>query len=172
MWAEKYTGTLDDVFDIQEKLSRHIVEALRLRLTPDEEKRIAERPIRDVRAYEYYLLARQQIWSFTGASLERGLQLIRQAQEIVGESELLLAAEGLIYWQYVNVGLVPVERYDEYLQKADACAARMVQLNAESAKAHSLRGAIRMHRADPRGCAGDENHRPVLLAAFHALQPV
>jgi len=155
VWAEKYTGTLDDVFDIQEKLSRHIVEALRLRLTPDEDKRIAERPIRDVRAYEYYLLARQQIWSFTGPSLERGLQLIRQAQEIVGESELLLAAEGLIYWQYVNVGLVPVERYDEHLQRAGACAARMVQLNPESAKAHSLRGAIRMHRADAKGAMDD-----------------
>ena len=31
----------------------------------------------------------------------------------------------------------------------------MVQLNAESAKAHSLRGAIRMHRADPRGAMED-----------------
>ncbi|HEY2374974.1 MAG TPA: protein kinase [Gemmatimonadaceae bacterium] len=155
VWAEKYSGTLDDVFDIQEKLSRHIVEALRLRLTPDEDQRMAERPIRDVRAYEYYLLARQQIWSFTRPSLERGLQLIRQAQAIVGESELLLAAEGLIYWQYVNVGLVPVERYDVYLQKADACAARMLELNPRSAKAHSLRGAVRMHRADPRGAMED-----------------
>ena len=162
VWAEKYSGTLDDVFDIQEKLSRHIVEALRLRLTPDEERRIAERPIRDVRAYEYYLLARQQIWSFTAPAFERGLQLIRQAEDIVGESELLLAAEGLIYWQHVNVGLVPVERYDEYLQKADACAARMLELNPESAKAHSLRGAIRNHRADPRGSMDDFKRALVL----------
>ena len=29
LWAEKYTGTLDDVFDLQEKLSRRIVEALK-----------------------------------------------------------------------------------------------------------------------------------------------
>jgi TolB-like protein/Flp pilus assembly protein TadD len=162
VWAEKYSGTLDDVFDIQEKLSRHIVEALRLRLTPAEEERIAERPIRDVRAYEYYLLARQQIWSFTAPSLQRGLQLIRQAQDIVGESELLLSAEGLIYWQYVNVGLVPVEQYDEYLQKADLCAARMLKMNASSAKAYSLRGSVRMHRADPKGAMGDFKRALVL----------
>jgi serine/threonine protein kinase/Flp pilus assembly protein TadD len=162
VWAEKYSGTLDDVFDIQEKLSRHIVEALRLRLTPDEDVRMAERPIRDVRAYEYYLLARQQIWSFTGPSLQRGLQLIRQAQEIVGESELLLCAEGLIYWQYVNVGLVPVEQYDEYLQRADSCAARMLELNPNSAKAYSLRGSARMHRADPRGALEDFKRALVL----------
>ena len=162
VWAEKYTGTIDDVFDIQEKLSRHIVEALRLRLTPDEDERMAERPIRDVRAYEYYLLARQQIWSFTAPSLQRGLQLIRQAQDIVGESELLLSAEGLIYWQYVNVGVVPVEQYDEYLRKADACASRMLTVNANSAKAHSLRGSVRMHRADARGAMEDFKRALVL----------
>src|SRR5439155_6209591 len=50
IWAEKFSGTLDDVFDIQERLSRQIVDALRVRLTPTEERRIAERPIADVRA--------------------------------------------------------------------------------------------------------------------------
>ena len=155
IWADKYSGTLDDVFDIQERLSRQIVEALRLSLTPDEDRRIAERPIADMRAYEFYLLARQQVWSFTGPSLERALQLIRQAQDIVGESELLLAAEGMIYWQHVNVGLVPVDKYDEYLGKAESCARRIFELNPESSKAYGLRGAIRNNRADPAGSMAD-----------------
>ena len=155
LWADKFSGTLDDVFDIQEKLSRQIVDALRLRLSPAEDRRIAERPIADVRAYEFYLLARQQIWSFTKPSLDRALQLVRQAQAIVGDNELLLAAEGLIYWQFVNVGLVPVERYDEYMEKAEACAAEIFAMNPESAKGHSLRGSIRNNRADPKGAIWD-----------------
>jgi eukaryotic-like serine/threonine-protein kinase len=155
LWADKYSGTLEDVFDIQERLSRQIVEALRLRLTPAEDRRIAERPMADLRAYEFYLLARQQIWSFTGPSLERALQLIRQARDLVGENELLLAAEGMIYWQHVNVGLVPVERYDEYLGKAEACAGRIFELNPQSSKAYGLRGAIRNNRADPVGSMAD-----------------
>ena len=148
LWADKYSGTLDDVFDIQERLSRQIVEALRVRLTPDEDRRIAQRPIADTRAYEFYLLARQQIWSFTKPSLERALQLIRQAQDLVGENELLLAAEGMIYWQHVNVGLVPVDRYEEYLGKAEACAERIFELNPKSSKGYGLRGAIRNNRAE------------------------
>ena len=155
LWADKYTGTLDDVFDIQERLSRQIVEALRVRLTPDEDRRIAERPIADMRAYEFYLLARQQIWSFTKPSLERALQLIRQAQDLVGENELLLAAEGMIYWQHVNVGLVPVDQYDEYLGKAEACAERIFELNPQSSKGYGLRGAIRNNRADAAGSRAD-----------------
>ena len=155
LWAEKFAGTFDDVLEMQERLSRQIVDALRLRLAPAEEQRMAHRPIADARAYELYLRARQQIWSFSGPALDRALQLIRQAQEIVGESELLFAAEGLIYWQYVNVGLRPATAYDEYLDRAEGCATRIFALNPESAKGYSLRGSVRNSRADPAGSMRD-----------------
>jgi serine/threonine protein kinase len=155
LWAGKFNGTLEDVFEIQERLSRQIVDALRLRLTPAEDRRLARHPIADLRAYEYYLLARQEIWSFNTQSLDHALQLVRRAQDIVGDNELLFVAEGLIYWQNVNVGIVPVSQYDEYLRKAEACAAKVFALNPESSKGHSLRGAIRHVRADPTGAARD-----------------
>ena len=66
LWAEKYTGTLEDVFEMQEKVSRAIVEALRLELTPQEHQRMAERPIPNLYAYECYLKARREIWRFVG----------------------------------------------------------------------------------------------------------
>jgi eukaryotic-like serine/threonine-protein kinase len=155
LWADKFNGTLEDVFEIQERLSRQIVDALRLRLTPTEDRRIAQRPIENVRAYECYLLARQEIWSFNTQSLDHALQLIRRAQDIVGDNELLFVAEGMIYLQNVNVGIVPVSRYDEYLRMAEACAAKAFALNPESSKAHFLRGAVRHNRADPHGAARD-----------------
>jgi eukaryotic-like serine/threonine-protein kinase len=155
LWADKFQGALEDVFEIQERLSRQIVDALRLRLTPTEDRRLAQRPIGDVRAYEYYLLARQEIWSFNTQSLDHALQLVRRAEDIVGDNELLFVAEGLIYWQYVNVGIVPVSQYDEYLQKADDCATKVFALNPESSKGHGLRGAIRHTRADSNGAADD-----------------
>jgi serine/threonine protein kinase len=155
LWAHKFQGALEDVFEIQERLSRQIVDALRLRLTPAEDRRLAQRPIGDVRAYEYYLLARQEIWSFNTQSLDHALQLVRRAEDIVGDNELLSVAEGLIYWQYVNVGIVPVSQYDEYLQKADDCAAKVFALNPESSKGHGLRGAIRHTRADSDGATDD-----------------
>ena len=64
LWADKYGGTLDDVFDIQERVSRSIVDALEIRLTPQEAEQLAERPIADVRAQECYLRAQSEIWSF------------------------------------------------------------------------------------------------------------
>jgi serine/threonine protein kinase len=155
LWAEKFQGALEDVFAIQERLSRQIVDALRLRLTPTEDRRLAQRPIGDVRAYEYYLLARQEIWRFETQSLDHALQLVRRAQAIVGDNELLSVAEGLIYWQHVNVGIVPVSQYDEYLRKADECAGKVFALNPESSKGHGLRGTIRHNRGDANGAADD-----------------
>jgi eukaryotic-like serine/threonine-protein kinase len=162
LWADKFHGALADVFEIQERLSRQIVDALRLRLTPTEDRRLAQRPIGDLRAYEYYLLARQEIWSFNTQSLDHALQLVRRAEDIVGDNELLFVAEGLIYWQHVNVGIVPVSQYDEYLRKAEGCAAKVFALNPESSKGHGLRGAIRHNRADPNGAARDYKQALVL----------
>src|SRR4029078_13156789 len=101
LWADKFQGVLEDVFEIQERLSRQIVDALRLRLTPTEDRRLAQRPIDDVRAYEYYLLARQEIWSFNTQSLDHALQLVRRAEEIVRDTDMLFVVEGLISWPYL-----------------------------------------------------------------------
>src|SRR6185312_10836919 len=40
LWGEKYSGTVDDVFDLQERLSRQIVEALQITLSPPEDREI------------------------------------------------------------------------------------------------------------------------------------
>jgi TolB-like protein len=155
LWAEKFTGTFSDMLVMQERLSRQIVDALRLRLTAADDQRIAHRSIADAGAYDLYLRARQQIWSFSGPALDRALQLIRQAEKIVGESELLLAAEGMIYWQYVNVGLRPESTYDEHLRNAEACATKIFALNPESAKGFALRGSVRSMRGDTAGSMQD-----------------
>jgi len=61
VWAGKFGGMLDDVFDIQETVSREIVDALKVKLTPEEDRRMAARPIDNVAAYDSYLRAIEEI---------------------------------------------------------------------------------------------------------------
>ena len=70
LWAERYSGTIDDIFDIQEKVSRSIVEALNVKLTTKENIELSNHPIINTKAYEYYILARQAMWKRTEQSLE------------------------------------------------------------------------------------------------------
>ena len=77
LWAEKYTGTLDDVFDMQEKVSRAIVEALKVELTPEENRRLGDHPIQNAYAFECYLKARREIWRWgEPSSLDRAMEYL------------------------------------------------------------------------------------------------
>jgi TolB-like protein/thioredoxin-like negative regulator of GroEL len=60
-WAEKYSGTMDDVFDLQERVSREIVAALGITLAPAEDRRLAQRGFKHVEAYDLFLEAREQL---------------------------------------------------------------------------------------------------------------
>ena len=55
VWAERYDRQLEDVFTIQEEIARSIAQALRITLTPQEEKIIARRPTENPLAYDFYL---------------------------------------------------------------------------------------------------------------------
>ena len=161
LWADKFHGALEDVFEIQERLSRQIVDALRLRLTPTEDRRLAQRP-RGFAGVRVLPARAPGDRSFNTQSLDPRAPARPRAEDIVGDNELLFVAEGLIYWQHVNVGIVPVSQYDEYLRKAEDCAAKVFALNPESSKGHGLRGAIRHNRADPNGAARDYKKALVL----------
>jgi len=147
LWAERYSGTLEDVFDIQEKVSRSIVDALKLKLSPEEDQRIAQRPIDNVHAYECYLRARQEIFRFTEDALERALQYLQNGLDIVGENALLYAGMGYVYWQYVNSG---IEVKEEYLQKAEEYAKKVFELEPESSHGHLLLGLLQLIRGNPQ----------------------
>jgi len=140
LWSERYSGTLDDVFDMQERLSCSIVDALMLELSPEEERRLTERPIDNVQAYECYLRARQEIWLFTKDALDRARQHLQNGLEIIGENALLLAGMGYVYAQYANIGL----EHEEYIEKAEEYARKALEEDPESAEAHIVLGFTHM----------------------------
>ena len=85
IWAEKYSGTMDDVFDVQERVSRAIVTGLRVTLTASEDDRLAERHIMNPLAFELYLRAQGLVRRY-GASMDQVNALLDRASEIEGLS--------------------------------------------------------------------------------------
>ena len=139
LWADKYNGTLDDVFAMQEKVSRAIVEGLKLKLTPAEERQIARRPITNVQAYDAYLRARNVILQLTaGPKLDEARQLLEQSLKLTGDNALIYAGLGYVYWQYSDLGL----QQEEALKKAEAYAEQALRLDPETAQAHVVLGLV------------------------------
>jgi serine/threonine protein kinase len=96
VWAGKFSGSLDDVFDIQERVSREIVHALKVRLTPDEERRMVQRPIDNVDAYYSYLRAIEQIHGFRPRLQELKDRVGTQRVNATEAAELLMELVGVV----------------------------------------------------------------------------
>lgn len=59
VWGERYDRDLDDIFALQDEISKAIVAALKLTLLPEEKRALEQRATTNVKAYKYYLMARQ-----------------------------------------------------------------------------------------------------------------
>jgi len=59
VWAERFDRNLDDIFALQDEISKAIVKALRVKLAPEEKKAIETRGTNNAEAYNLYLMARQ-----------------------------------------------------------------------------------------------------------------
>jgi len=83
VWADRYDRDLDDIFQIQDEISKEIVRALRLKLMPAEELAIEKRGTDNAQAYNLYLMARQQwIWGSWGNS-RRDEAIVRICKQAV-----------------------------------------------------------------------------------------
>ncbi len=153
LWAEKFKGTLDDIFDIQEEVSRKIVDALKVKLTQKENKQLAERAIENFQALECYLKARNEIWSWTEDGLKRAQQLIENGIRLFGENELFLSSLGMINTQFFNAA---IDKDLNYLQKAEEYAKKILDMNPESSDVHSLLGFIYYNRGEVKRAAKEE----------------
>ncbi len=141
LWAENYSGTLDDVFAIQEEVSGAIVNALKLQLTPMEAGRLAERPIPNALAFEYYLKARQEILKWTGPGLDRALKYLNHGLEITGPNAVLFAGLAYVHLQYLNLGL---RNYDDCRREVQNWLDKAFALERECPQAHFVLGVLRI----------------------------
>jgi TolB-like protein/lipoprotein NlpI len=145
IWAEKYSGKLEDVFDIQEKVSESIVNALKIKLSSTEIKKIQERPIENVLAYDCYRRAYPRIMSYNVDSIKLGLNLLQKGIDIGGENALIYAGMAFAYFQFVNAG---IDR-EENIKKAEMFVQKAFKMNSELAEAHFVMALINSLSAKP-----------------------
>ena len=77
VWAARYDRDLTDIFEIQDEISKAIVDALQVKLLPQEKSAIESRGTTNVDAYNLYLMARQQWISGTYGDPRRDEAIVR-----------------------------------------------------------------------------------------------
>ena len=147
LWAEKYKGTMEDVFDLQEEVSRQIVSALNIKLTKEESLQIANRPVENVKAYELYQKAQYEIFQWKEDGLKRALQYLDDALKIEGENPFLYSKMGATLLSLMNV-LIKVDR--SIFRKVRQLADKVFKLSPNSPMGHILLGYLSFYEGNIR----------------------
>jgi len=137
LWSGKFGGTLDDVFEIQESISRRIVDALAETLSTGAAEQLPEKRQEDPRVMDLYLKVQHAIWQFNPESLRLAEHLLDGGVDMLGEHPLLIAARASVLYQGMNMGLdVDQARVDE----AERLARRALELDPDCAQAWGVLG--------------------------------
>lgn len=137
LWAETYDREIEDVFALQEEIAGCISRALRLRLSPDDQKALQHRPTTgDVEAYDYYLRGRKFFEQVDRGGLEHAREMYRKAIQV--DPEYTLAWAGLsqcAVWTATWVQDTPALR-----EEAERASLRALEIAPDRAEAHASRG--------------------------------
>lgn len=142
LWAETYKGRLADVFDIQEKVSRQIVDALRLQLTPTERVVLSKRSTLNAEAFDLCLRGRDFLYQATRSKLHIAIDLFKKAIEIDPRYAAAYAGLGETYASlYQNY-----DRNPELVDRAIESSLKALMYDSSLSEAHAALALSYFHK--------------------------
>ena len=82
VWVDRFEGTLDDIFELQDRVASGVVGAIEPRLRRAEAERAVRKPTASLDAYDLYWRAQAQAYKRTRESLAESIRLARLALEL------------------------------------------------------------------------------------------
>nr|WP_305111851.1 winged helix-turn-helix domain-containing protein [Shinella lacus] len=103
LWAERFEGTLGNLFELQDKIAESVVGAISPQLERAEIERAKRKPTESLDAYDYYLRGMARLHNGTRDAIEAALPLFHQAIE--RDPEFASAYSGAAwchFWRKLN----------------------------------------------------------------------
>ena len=141
LWAETYRGTMEDIFDIQEKVAAEIVQALQLRLSPDEEQILKKRFTENTGAYQLYLQGRFFWNKRSQEGLKTAIRYFEKAIEKDPQYALAWAGIADSYSLLGEYGNIPRK---ELYPKAEAAVNKALEIDNRLAEVHTSLASLLM----------------------------
>ncbi|MEE9550532.1 MAG: hypothetical protein V3W08_09070, partial [Candidatus Binatia bacterium] len=128
LWAERYEGQMDNVFALQDRITKKIVSALTVQLTAGDEKQVARKETDSAEAYDAFLQGLAHYWRDTPEDLVQAVPYLEKAVELDPKYSRAYAALAAVYQRavtrqgwYSSLGLSyseAREKAKQYLQEA------------------------------------------------------
>ncbi|MEA2599608.1 MAG: eukaryotic-like serine/threonine-protein kinase [Acidobacteriota bacterium] len=136
LWSERYDRKIDDVFAVQDEISRAIAETLEVRLRRQEDEPLVRPPTRDIEAYNLYL---KGLFFFNQRALGPAIE---QFQKAIARDPSFAAPYTGLADSYIHAGfygsIAPLDAW----RGAQAAAHKARELEPDSASVHLSLGLI------------------------------
>ena len=140
VWAERYDRRIDDIFEVQDEVTREIVEALKVRLTSQDKANLAHRGTSNLEAYEAFIRGREGVMQWTRVGHEQARSWLEKASAIDPQYAGPLAYMAMIpmvaYFNHWGAD------WQEGLEAAREIASKAVELDDQSPHAHWALGTV------------------------------
>jgi adenylate cyclase len=94
LWADRYDGAPEDVFDLQDQVAASVVGAIDPSMTRAEIERVSRKPLGSLEAYDYWLRGRAAHWQYTRESIDQAIGLYEEAIKLDPQFALAHATLG------------------------------------------------------------------------------
>jgi serine/threonine protein kinase len=145
IWGQQYSRKAADIFALQNDLAKEMTSMLRMRLTGDDEKRMAKSSTMNPEAYQLYLQGRYWWYKRTEEGVNKSIAYFQQAIE--KDPSYALAYSGLAdgYNSLAGLGFAPPK---ETYPKAKAAALKALEIDDTLGEAHSSLAYAEMYNWD------------------------
>jgi TolB-like protein len=145
LWADRFEGTLDDIFGLQDQLTENVVGAIAPQLVRAEIERAKRKPTESLDAYDYYLRGMANLHRGTRDSIDEALAQFYQALQLDPNFASAYAMAAWCHlWLKANGWMT--DRRQEIAEGA-RLARRAVELGRDDAVALTRSGSVLGHLA-------------------------
>jgi len=128
LWADRFEGTIEDVFELQDQVTASVVGAIAPRLQSAEIERARRKPTESLDAYDLFLHGLASLYKFTKEGNEEALRLFYKVVELDPDYAAAYAAAAMCFSAGKGFGWVTEQ---EVVGEARRLARRAVQLGKD-----------------------------------------
>ena len=140
IWAQRYEGSTDDLFEFQDRIAGSILSAIEPRVRAIEAARVGDRPTESLDAYHCVLRAMSLLYSFKQESYREAGELLERAIEL--DPSYAQAYAYLGWWLNFRIGEGWSEDPDADKARALLVSRRAIDLDREDPFALAVAGHI------------------------------
>jgi len=139
VWAERYDRELEDIFAVQDEVTRQIVAVLAIKIGEKEKQALSEKHTQDVDTYDVFLRGLGYFNQFTKEASRQARRLFEKA---IAMDPGFALAHAKLGWTFIMDWIMGWSWDPGSLERALQCARKALSLRDDVPEAHCLLGEI------------------------------